>query len=343
MDLLSDEEIGRQCEQEFADCGERTLCDILYKLFGYGGIWRVEMAEVILALAGAAIIVCLLIAVWDSNRFVTVTYEILSDRAIKPCRFVLLADLHNKSFGRDHERLLAKIDEISPDAILVAGDMLTASRGKTCRPALSLMRQLAARYKIYYGMGNHEYRLKLYPEQYGAVYDEYVSGLSEAGIEPLINENTYLPEYNIAVCGSMIDRRYYRRFRKHPMDAGYLPKLLGEPRKDACQILIAHTPEYFEEYAAWGADVVVSGHVHGGIVRLPFLGGVLSPNMTFFPKYDGGRYVSGRTTMILSRGLSSHTPPVRVFNPGELVVLDVTPKPARGQKGQAYDGNSDKT
>ncbi len=311
------------------------MCAILYRLFGYGSVWSVDMAELLLILMGIAIVICLLAAAWDSNRFVTVTYEIPSDRVAKPCRFVLLADLHNKSFGREQKRLLDKIDEISPDAVLVAGDMLTAIKGHPFDKALSLMRQLAGRYPVYYGMGNHEQRLKLYPENYGTMYDDYVRALSEMGIEPLVNESVYLPEYNVAICGSQIDRRFYRRLRKCPMDADYLTRLLGEPRRDACQILIAHTPQYFEEYAAWGADVVVSGHVHGGIIRLPVLGGVLSPNMTFFPKYDGGRFVSGRTTMILSRGLSSHTPPVRVFNPGELAVIALTPQRARGQKGQA--------
>lgn len=289
------------------------------------------MLEIVLACIGAGIALCLLISVWDCNRFVTVQYEIVSDKVIKPCRFVLLSDLHNKTYGKDHARLIDAIDSVSPDAILVAGDMLTAAAGHSCEPALSLMKQLASRYKVYYGMGNHEYRLKLYPEQYGDVYEEFVSGLLRLGIRPLINENTYLPEYNVAVCGAEIERRYYGRFRKASMDGKYLPKILGEPRADACQILIAHSPQYFEEYAAWGADVVVSGHVHGGIVRLPWLGGVLSPNMTLFPKYDGGRFTLGKTTMILSRGLGTHTIPVRVFNPGELAVITLTPGTQKGQ------------
>ena len=113
------------------------------------------MAELLLILVGIAIVICLLTAAWDSNRFVTVPYEILSDRAAKPCRFVLLA------VGRDHERRIREIDRIAPDAVRVAGDMLTAVKGQPCEPALSLMRQLAARYRIYYGMGNHEYRLAL--------------------------------------------------------------------------------------------------------------------------------------------------------------------------------------
>ena len=281
------------------------------------------MLEGIMILIGAAAVLCLFAAVWDCNRFVTVKYEIVSDKIAKPCKFVLLSDLHNKSYGKDNERLIMRIKEISPDAVLAAGDMLTAVRGQPFDNALILMKRLASEYPVYYGMGNHEYRLELYPDQYGDVYDRYVSGLKAAGIEPLINQNTYLPPYNIAVCGSQIDREYYRRFRKHPMPTDYLPKILGEPRADACQILIAHNPLYFEEYAAWGADVVVSGHVHGGIMRLPVLGGVLSPNLSFFPKYDGGRFEQGRSTMILSRGLGTHTIPLRIFNPAELVVLEL--------------------
>lgn len=284
------------------------------------------MIEGIIACLGIAVILCLLISAWDCNRFVTVEYEIVSDKVARPCKFVLLADLHNKSYGKDHERLINKIGSISPDAILVAGDMLTAAKGNSFEVTLSLMRQLSTRYKIYYGMGNHEYRLKMYPEQYGTIYDDYVAELIKMGIEPLINENTYLPEYNVAVCGSEIDKCYFKKFQKYPMDEHYLPKILGTPEKDACQVLIAHTPQYFEEYAAWGADVVVSGHVHGGIMRLPFLGGVLSPNLTLFPKYDGGEYTQGKATMILSRGLGTHTIPVRVFNPGELVSVSLIPK-----------------
>lgn len=282
------------------------------------------MLEGMMILAGAAAVLCLLVAVWDGNRFITVKYEIKSDKIAKPCRFVLLSDQHNKTYGKDNEKLIRQIESISPDAVLVAGDMLTAVKGQPFDNALMLMQRLADKYPIYYGMGNHEYRLELYPEQYGDMYERYVAGLKEAGIEPLINESAYLPAYNIDICGSQIGREYYRRFRKYPMSVSYLPKLLGEARADACQILIAHNPLYFEEYAAWGADVVVSGHVHGGIMRLPVLGGVLSPNLSLFPKYDGGRFAQGRSTMILSRGIGTHTIPLRIFNPAELVVLEFT-------------------
>lgn len=283
------------------------------------------MWEVIVICLIAAVLVCLFSALWDSNRFITVTYEIRSDKITRPCRLALLSDLHNKSFGRGNEKLLAAIRETAPDGILVAGDMLTAEKDADFAPALSLMEALSARYRVYYGMGNHECRLGLCPERYPGVYSGYLAGLKKAGIDPLINETVYLQESNIAVCGSQIDDTYYRRLQREPMEAGYLTKLLGVPDREKFQLLIAHNPNFFEAYREWGADLVVSGHVHGGIMRLPVLGGVLSPAFTLFPKYDGGMFRENGSTMILSRGLSSHTLPIRIFNPGELVVIDLVP------------------
>lgn len=283
------------------------------------------MVEGIFAAVIVAIFICLAVAVRDSNRFVTVTYEVSSDKITKPCRLVLLSDLHNKSFGEENEKLLAAIDRTSPDAVLVAGDMLTAEKDADFRNALCLMEKLAARYRIYYGMGNHEQYLGIYPDDYPGIYEGYTSGLKRAGVEPLINETAYLPECNIAICGAQIDKAYYRHFRRKPMEASYLTKLLGTPEGEKFQLLIAHNPVYFDIYAEWGADLVVAGHVHGGIMRLPVLGGVLSPAMVPFPKYDGGIFKENNSTMILSRGLSSHTIPVRIFNPGELIVIDLLP------------------
>lgn len=105
------------------------------------------------------------------------------------------------------------------------------------------------------------------------------------------------------------------------MGETYVEGLLGKSRRDCFELLIAHNPDYFDNYAKWGADLTVSGHVHGGIMRLPVLGGVISPMLRLFPKYDGGLFEKDGRQMILSRGLGMHTIPVRIFNPGELVVI----------------------
>lgn len=282
-----------------------------------------------LIVVAAAVFIILLAGIMrDSNRFIVVEHTLTSDKIKKEINFVVLSDLHNKSYGEDNGKLLEAIGKIRPEAILVAGDMLTASPERDFSVAVGLMQKLAEKYPVYYGMGNHEYRLRIYPDTYGDMYERYMTALARAGVKPLVNAHSFLEQYNIDICGLEIRKEYYKRFRKQPMEKEYLKKLLGWPKKDAFQILLAHNPVYFQQYAGWGADLVLSGHVHGGVVRLPFFGGVISPGFRLFPKYDGGVFHERGSTMVLSRGLGSHTIPVRLNNPGELIALHLCPAEA---------------
>ena len=283
------------------------------------------MLHIILIILLILICFFLLVMYIDCNRFVTIVYEVESKKISREYTFVLLSDLHSKSFGAQNEKLLKAIDELSPDAVLSAGDMFTAQRSEKYKVAAALMEQLSAKYPIYYGMGNHEHRVASEPEKFEDIYDRYMESLHKAGIEPLINENVSIPSANINVCGLQMDRHYYGKFRKKTMSKTYLKDILGKADADSFQILIAHNPDYFEEYAEWGADLVVSGHVHGGLMKLPILGGVLSPRLILFPEYDGGRFECDDSIMILSRGLGTHTLPIRIFNPGELVLVRLKP------------------
>ena len=278
----------------------------------------------ILVTALAVIVLILLwVMIYDSNRFVVREHSFCDARIRRDCRAVVLADLHNKKYGRDNGQLLQEIRELAPDMILVAGDLLTAKPGSTLDTALDLLRRLSIDYPIYYGNGNHEQRLKLYPEVYGDMAERYAVGLGELGIEPLVNAHVQLADYGIKIYGVEIDKLYYKRFGVQPMEESYLEKLLGRADKDYYNILLAHNPDYFPQYAKWGAKLVLAGHVHGGMVRLPFVGkGVASPNIRFFPKYDGGRFDEGDSVMLVSRGLGMHTIPVRLFNPAELLLLE---------------------
>ncbi|MCQ2540405.1 MAG: metallophosphoesterase [Acetatifactor sp.] len=263
----------------------------------------------------------------DTNRFVVRRTQVTDERIRKPLRAVVIADLHNKQFGKDNCNLLEAIRKEQPDVILVAGDILMARPKKSLEPAIHFIRELSKEYPIYYGNGNHEHRLKLYPETYADMADRYKDALGECGVDPLVNTSATLAEYGMNICGVEIDREYYRRFRKISMEKEYLRSVLGEKDKELYTVLLAHNPDYFEAYAEWGADLVLSGHLHGGVARVPFWGkGVISPSFRLFPKYDGGEFELGQTKMILSRGLGTHTIPVRVFNPGELWVVSFLPK-----------------
>lgn len=260
------------------------------------------------------------------GRFVVREYQINSPLISRDLTAVLLADLHSCVYGENNADLLSAIDRVNPDYVFCAGDMMIARPEKDDSIATDFMGRTAEKYPVYYSLGNHEYRLKLYPDEYGDRYEKYRTALKNAGISFLDNSSLNLSsekygDENIRVTGLSIDRKYYQRFKKIPMDTAYLYDTVGKPEPGKFQILLAHDPEYYDSYDAWGADLVLSGHVHGGVMRLPFLGGVVSPRLRLFPKYDGGEFQGKNGKMILSRGLGSHTIPVRIFNPAELVVM----------------------
>lgn len=284
------------------------------------------MIDMFMAAAVLAALALFWVMLFDSNRFVVRKYTAADRRIRKPCRGVVLSDLHNKRYGRDNEKLLGTIRGLHPDFILIAGDILTAVPRASMEPALGLLGELAKEYPVYYGNGNHEHRLKLYPETYGDMAARYAEALAGMGVEPMVNTHAVLSEYGIAIYGLEMDKRYYRRLRLQEMDGGYLEETLGQAPGDCYTVLLAHNPDYFPSYAAWGADLTLSGHVHGGVVRVPFADrGLLSPALRLFPKYDGGIYREGEAVMVLSRGLGTHTVPVRLFNPAELWVVDFCP------------------
>lgn len=272
------------------------------------------------------IIFLLWVMVWDSNRFVVRKYEFSSGKLKKACRFVFLSDLHNKEYGPDNEGLLKEIALLQPDFVLLGGDMMTASPGASFRKASHFVAECAKKYPVYYALGNHEYRARCYPETYGTMYADYLESLKDCRITFLDNESCFLEEYGIRLTGLSIRRKYYKRFARRKLDAGYLQETIGKASPFSFQILLAHNPEFFPDYAAWKPDLVLAGHVHGGVVRIPGIGGLVSPSLLPLPHYDGGLYEEGKSRMIISRGLGMHTVPVRVFNPGELIVVELQPE-----------------
>ena len=271
-------------------------------------------------------LVCLVLlvagtAIYDSNRFCKVTYEVESPDIKKNMRILFLSDLHNKQYGDGNSKLLADIEACHPDAVLVGGDILTATPGKDVARAAEFVRVIAERYPVYYANGNHEQRLELYPETYGDMGEKYEQLLADAKVKRLINEKAVAVEYGVEIIGCQIDRQFYKRFKRVEMPDDYLPAILPDKTKGMYTILLAHNPDYFPSYRKWGADLVLSGHVHGGVMRLPLLGGVIGTNFRLFPKYDGGKFEEEKAVMIVSRGLGAHTIPLRIWNPADRVEI----------------------
>lgn len=295
-----------------------------------------NLLYMIAAVAAVFILWCIFIWIRDTNRFVTVEYQVEVAKLKKPFTFLFLSDLHNKSYGKGNTKLAEAIQKIPADAILSAGDMYTSKTGANVQNALSLFEKLAGKCPIYYANGNHEHKTRVKSDVFGTMYTDYWKKMEKFGVQLLDNEHVSLPEYGIDLYGLEIERDYFQRFSKRPFPENYLISKIGKGQEDRLRVLLAHNPDYFPEYAEWGVDVVVSGHVHGGVMRLPVLGGVISPAMRLFPKYDGGLFREKNAVMILGRGLGMHTIPVRLWNPAELVVVRLVPKK------QAQEKNSQK-
>lgn len=285
------------------------------------------IGTVLLVAFACLVIVLFWVALWDSNRFVVKKYTFYSDKIKKDCRIVFLSDLHNKEYGAGNERLLQAIEEASPDIVLIGGDMMTAKPGADFQKAVDFILKCAEKYPVYYAFGNHEYRTRIYAKAYGTMYADYMKNFAESEIRFLDNESCVLPEYGVRLTGLSLSKEYYKRFSKKKLADDYLQKTLGEADDASYQILLAHTPEFFPDYVAWKPELVLSGHMHGGVIRFPGLKGLISPSLFPFPRYDGGLFEQSGSSMVVGRGLGMHTIPVRIFNPGELVVIELQAKP----------------
>lgn len=267
-------------------------------------IWFLCILFVLLLLYGYAL-----------NYFLKIEYyEVISNNIDKDTTIVLLTDLHGCEHGRNNIRLLEKITGISPSFVCIAGDM-TVKNGKNTESVLDFLQQLSERWPVYYSPGNHEIRM--------SEYDDYRSRLRDMGIHYLENQMVWA-ENNICIAGLDLSEYWYHKFwQKREYSVEKMEEQLGHHHTGQFTIMLAHNPEYFPWYAEWGADLVLSGHIHGGIARLPFLGGVLSPSLRLFPRYDAGQFEHKGKYMILSRGLGLHHIKFRFFNIPEISAIKI--------------------
>ena len=277
------------------------------------------MTKVIIILIAILILTAVGILIADSNRFVVKEYTVFSDKINKPHDFLFISDLHCKEYGKNNEKLFKAIDSLNAEAALLPGDMMIAIPNEDTKKASYFVSKLKKRLPIYYSMGNHEYRAKIYKKTYGDMYDTYISALNENDVKILDNEVVDLGDINIYAL--TIDKRFYKRFKVQHMEKEDIVKEIGPIKNDkAFNILLAHNPDYFDVYSEYGADLTLSGHVHGGLYRI-FGKGLFSPRISFFPKYDGGEFTKDNKKMIVSRGLGNHSFPHRFLNPGELILI----------------------
>lgn len=269
-------------------------------------------------LAGTGAALCGAYLITRKNELMFYHYDIKSPKipqAFDGFKVLHLSDLHTKSYGTDGELLTHACADVSPDVIVFTGDLISRSENIfMIKKKIPMMRDLLKIAPVYYVWGNHEADV---PDK-AKLLSDY---LEAEGINVLRNEKTRITRDNehIDLYGLELEETYY----KNP-NGGYknLPEVteevltdkLGAPDSDSFNLLLAHSPMPFESYADWGADLTLSGHCHGGIIRIGNKG-LLSPERRFFPKYTKGLYTAetenGTAYMEVSAGLGKF----RINNP----------------------------
>lgn len=271
--------------------------------------------RVIVLITAAVLVPALLIWLLWANSSPAATQVTVASGALPEAfegfKIAHVSDLHNAVFGRKNEKLLSLIRAAEPDIIAITGDLID-SRHTDIDSALAFVEAAAEIAPVYYVTGNHESRLD---------FDEIEPRLIAAGARVLRNEAEDIGRggERIRLAG-IDDPSFIRTGGTAEERAAAELEQLGDGG-GTFTVLLAHRPELVEVYAEYGAGLVLSGHAHGGQVRLPLLGGLYAPGQGLLPEYDSGLYSLGETQMVVSRGLGNSVAPLRVNNRPELVIV----------------------
>ena len=266
------------------------------------------------------------------KKFVNTEYRLSTKKlqSAEELRLCFLSDLHGNSYGPGNEKLLRAVKDSRPDAILIAGDLLTWSDPSSLPVAAETARGLAGIAPVYYSLGNHEKRLDT-PEdrdgertrQMSREYQKYKHIVRTAGVHLLDNEMAELSAggTRLFIYGLTIPQECYKKPFPKRLPQRFLEKNLPKRKEDGFSILLAHNPVFGDRYFDWGADLTLSGHFHGGVLRLTRHVGVISPQFRLFPPYCCGDFYKDGKAMIVSTGIGEHEMPVRINDPRELVSI----------------------
>ena len=262
---------------------------------------------------------------FELKKFRITSYEYQTDKITQSVNFAVVADLHAHVYGRDNDILIQKIKEQKPDMILVPGDMIVSRYPVTYETAYQALKKLTEIAPVYFSNGNHESRVSKVPVMQTEAFLEYENRVRKLGVHILNNasEEVILHGGKFCISGLEIPLECYGKGSYEPLPEHFIRDVLGDAKQDSVQILMAHNPMFAKEYAEWGADVSVCGHTHGGLVRIPGIGSVISPQFELFPKYDAGEFNFGDRKVYVSKGLGTHTFHIRVFDRAEVLMIRI--------------------
>ncbi|EPF11662.1 phosphoesterase [Bacillus cereus BAG1O-3] len=254
------------------------------------------------------------------NNLISITeVKITSSKipsSFKGYKILQISDLHNKKFGDNQDVLIQKIKSIDPDIIAITGDLID-SKSYDAEVSMQLIREIVKKYPVYFVTGNHE--------QWSGKYNNLEKELKKYDVNVLRNEHVGIRkgEQEINLLG-IDDPEFVTGNRDEGnIIIDEIKKAKIEMQPDKYNVLLSHRSEFIKEYTNERLDLVLSGHAHGGQVRLPFIGGLVAPNQGVLPKYTAGLYVEQNTSMVVSRGLGNSIIPQRILNRPEIVVVQL--------------------
>lgn len=252
---------------------------------------------------------------WCNQALRVAEYQVESDKlpeGFKNYRIAQISDMHNAEFGKDNHKMIELLKESNPDMIVITGDMID-SRRTDMQVALDFAKNAVEVAPCYYVMGNHEFRIEEYPL--------FLNELKEIGVDVIRNEIRHIQSEEDELLLIGVD------------DPSSIPYLDNEEAMqmmlenltddDYFMILLSHRPELYDIYHHYGIDLILSGHVHGGQIRLPLLGGIYGPHQGLWPDYDGGHYVKDDSHLIVSKGIGNSLFPIRINNQPEIVLIEL--------------------
>lgn len=266
--------------------------------------------------------------IFFNNNFLMVThYTVTSDKipdSFRNFKILQLSDLHSRDFGNNNGKLVEKTNTENPDIVVMTGDMVN-STDTDFEEFLNFAWQISKNYDTYYVAGNHEQIL------IDGDRKTLTDKLNEMGIKVLDNEKAVIKKGadSINLYGLWFNLRYYKDSKnEYTKDVFFgeeqIQSILGNVDADSYNILLTHNPLYADTYSRWGADLTLAGHIHGGMIRIPFVGGLLSPEREFFPEYDAGEYWVNGKVLIVNRGLGNGNFGIRLFNRPEISVITLS-------------------
>ena len=262
----------------------------------------------IFCLVAAALLACYL----DSNfRLVTEEHRIVSERfpeALSGLRIVQLSDVHNTEYGRDNNAFIEAVRAAKPDMIAITGDLIDGEdREKEEAFVRRLIPRLCEIAPVYYVSGNHDWASGWARSLFDII--------REAGGTVLRNQYVIIGEGDASFVLAGCDDPNALRDMKSPQE---VVENIKKREGDKYVLMLYHRPEKLDMWAETGVDAVLSGHAHGGMIRLPFTDGLIAPGQGYFPKYTNGLYEKDGTVELVSRGTGG--PKWRFFNNPEIVV-----------------------